>query len=47
MKEENSNENPKLQLLKGYIQTKEKGLAIDAKVILEKLEDRYYNEIRK
>lgn len=47
LEEENSNENPKLQLLKGYLQTKEKGLAIDAKVILEKLEDKYYNEIRK
>lgn len=45
--EDSSNENPKFKLFKRYLLKKEKGLAIAAKVTLEELEDKYYNEIRK
>lgn len=39
-------ENPKSQLLNGYLQLKEKGISIDAKIILETLEDKYYGKIK-
>lgn len=42
----NENENPRLNLLKGYSKIKEKGLAIDVKIILEELESRYYKSIK-
>ena len=39
-------ENSKSKLLKGYIKIKEKGLAIDAKMTLETIENEYYKSIR-
>lgn len=42
----NESENPRLNLLKGYLKIKEKGLAIDAKKILENLENEYYKNIK-
>ena len=43
---ENGQENPKMNLLKGYLKVKEKGLAIDTKITLENLENRYYKNIK-
>lgn len=40
-------ENPKMNLLKGYLKIKEKGLAIDTKITLEELENRFYRNIKK
>lgn len=42
----NENENPRLNLLKGYLKIKEKGLAIDVKKSLEDLENKYYKSIK-
>lgn len=39
-------ENPRLNLLKGYLKIKEKGLAIDVKKSLEDLENKYYKAIK-
>lgn len=45
-KDKNKNENPRMNLLKGYLMIKEKGLAIDTKITLEELESRYYENIK-
>lgn len=39
-------ENPVLNLANGYVKLKEKGLAIDANIILEKSENKCYTEIK-
>lgn len=43
---QNENENPRLNLLKGYLKIKEKGIAIDVKKALEDIENNYYKAIK-